>query len=44
MLELEQVGVAQSKRIDPRKKRYGKTELGYKVGRLLLEFFNELYP
>ncbi len=42
MLEEEQVGVAESKRIDPRSKRYRKTELGDKVGRLLLEFFDEL--
>ncbi len=40
MLEQEQVGVAESRRIDPRSKRYRKTELRDKVGRLLLGFFD----
>jgi hypothetical protein len=41
MIEIEQLGLAQSKRIDPLKKYYVKTELGEKVAKLLLEFFGE---
>jgi hypothetical protein len=42
MIEIEQLGLAKSERIDPLKKLYLKTELGEKVARLLLEFFDEL--
>jgi hypothetical protein len=41
MIEIEQLGLAKSERIDPLKKLYLKTELGEKVARLLLEFFDE---
>jgi DNA-binding HxlR family transcriptional regulator len=41
MIEIEQRGLAKSKRIDPLKKYYVITELGEKVAKLLLEFFNE---
>jgi len=42
MIEIEQLGLAKSVRIDPLKKYYLKTELGEKVAKLLLEFFDEL--
>jgi DNA-binding HxlR family transcriptional regulator len=42
MIEIEQLGLAKSQRIDPLKKYYLKTELGQKVAKLLLEFFDEL--
>jgi hypothetical protein len=42
MIEIEDLGLAKSERIDPLKKYYLKTELGEKVARLLLEFFDEL--
>jgi hypothetical protein len=41
MIEIEQLGLAKSERIDPLKKYYVKTELGEKVAKLLLEFFDE---
>jgi hypothetical protein len=41
MIEIEQLGLAKSERIDPLKKLYLKTELGEKVAKLLLEFFDE---
>jgi hypothetical protein len=41
MIEIEQLGFAKSERIDPLKKYYLKTELGEKVAKLLLEFFDE---
>jgi len=41
MIEIEQLGLAKSKRIDPLKKYYVITELGEKVAKLLLEFFDE---
>jgi len=41
MIEIEQLGLAKSKRIDPLKKYYVITELGEKVAKLLLEFFEE---
>ncbi|MCJ7559130.1 hypothetical protein MUO79_00750 [Candidatus Bathyarchaeota archaeon] len=41
MIEIEQLGFAKSQRIDPLKKYYLKTELGEKVAKLLLEFFDE---
>ena len=43
MIEIESLGLAKSERIDPLKKYYLKTELGEKVAKLLLEFFNELH-
>jgi hypothetical protein len=42
MIEIEMLGLAKSERIDPLKKYYLKTELGEKVAKLLLEFFDEL--
>ncbi len=42
MIEIEQLGLAKSERIDPLKKYYMITELGEKVAKLLLEFFNEV--
>jgi hypothetical protein len=42
MIEIEQLGFAKSQRIDPLKKYYLKTELGEKVAKLLLEFFDEV--
>jgi hypothetical protein len=42
MIEIEQLGLAKSERIDPLKKLYLKTELGEKVATLLLEFFDEI--
>ena len=41
MIEIEDLGLAQSERIDPLKKLYKKTELGEKVAQLLLKFFDE---
>ena len=42
MIEIEQLGLAKSERIDPLKKYYLKTERGEKVAKLLLGFFDEL--
>jgi hypothetical protein len=42
MIEIESLGLAKSERIDPLKKYYLKTELGEKVAKMLLEFFDEL--
>ena len=42
MIEIEDLGLAKSERIDPLKKYYLITELGEKVAKLLLEFFDEL--
>ncbi len=42
MIEIEALGLAKSERIDPLKKYYMKTELGEKIAKLLLEFFDEL--
>jgi hypothetical protein len=42
MIEIEQLGLAKSEKIDPLKKYYLKTELGQKVAKLLLGFFDEL--
>jgi hypothetical protein len=41
MIEIEQLGLAKSERIDPLKKYYVITELGEKVAKLLLGFFDE---
>ncbi len=42
MIEIEDLGLAQSERIDPLKKLYKKTEMGEKIAKLLLSFFDEL--
>ena len=42
MIEIEELGLAKGERIDPLKKYYVKTELGEKVAKLLLEFFDKL--
>ena len=42
MIEIEDLGLAQSERIDPLKKLYRKTELGEKVAQLLLKFFDDI--
>jgi DNA-binding HxlR family transcriptional regulator len=42
MIEIEDLGLAKSERIDPLKKYYLITELGEKVAKLLLAFFDEL--
>jgi hypothetical protein len=42
MIEIEELGLAKSERIDPLKRYYLKTELGEKVAKLLLKFFDEL--
>jgi len=42
MIEIEQLGLAKSERIDPLKKLYLKTELGEKVAKMLLELFEKL--
>ena len=42
MIEIEDLGLAKSQRIDPLKKYYLKTELGEKIAKLLLEFFDKL--
>ena len=42
MIEIEQLGLAKSERIDPLKKYYVITEMGKKVAKLLLGLFDEL--
>ena len=42
MIEIEDLGLAKSERIDPLKKKYISTELGSSVAKLLLKFFDEL--
>jgi len=42
MIEIEGLGLAKSERIDPLKKYYLKTELGERVAKLLLKFFDDL--
>ncbi|MCX8150123.1 MAG: hypothetical protein N3D85_01240 [Candidatus Bathyarchaeota archaeon] len=42
MIEIESLGLAKSERIDPLKKYYMQTELGAKIAKLLLSFFEEL--
>jgi hypothetical protein len=42
MIEIESLGLARSEHIDPLKKYYLKTELGEKVAKLLLGFFDEI--
>jgi len=42
MIEIESLGLAKSERIDPLKKYYVKTELGEKVAKMLIDFFDQL--
>jgi hypothetical protein len=42
MIEIEDLGLAKSVRIDPLKKYYLKTDFGERVAKLLLEFFDSL--
>ncbi|TLN05037.1 hypothetical protein FDZ71_11785 [bacterium] len=42
MIEIEDLGLAKSERIDPLKKYYLKTKLGQKVAELLIELFDKL--
>ena len=42
MMEIEDLGLAKSVRIDPLKKYYVKTEFGEKVAKLLLELFGTI--
>jgi hypothetical protein len=42
MIEIEQLGLAKSERIDPLKKFYLKTERGEQVANLLLGFFDDV--
>jgi hypothetical protein len=42
MIEIEDLGLAKSEKIDPLKKYYLKTEFGQKIAKLLLEFFDKL--
>jgi len=44
MIEIEDLGLAKSERIDPLKKYYTQTKLGEKTAKLLLEFFDKLNP
>ena len=42
MIEIEELGLAKSERIDPLKKYYLKTDFGEKMARLLIELFDEI--
>src|SRR4030043_1174524 len=42
MIEIEQLGLAKSEKIDPLKKLYKKTDMGEKAAKLLLDFFDKL--
>ncbi len=42
MIEIEQLGLAKSEKIDPLKKLYKKTELGEKAAKLLFDFFDRM--
>ncbi len=42
MMEIENLGLAESVAIDPLKKYYVKTEFGEKVAKLLLELFRAI--
>jgi len=44
MIEIEDLGLAKSERIDPLKKYYLSTELGENVAKLLLKFFEDFEP
>lgn len=42
MIEIEELGLAKSERIDPLKKYYLSTEFGDKVAKLLLKLFDDI--
>ena len=42
MIEIEDLGLAKSERIDPLKKYYVKTEFGQRLAELLIELFDKL--
>jgi hypothetical protein len=42
MIEIEELGLARSEKIDPLKKLYKKTDTGEKVAKLLLDFFDKV--
>ena len=42
MIEIEELGLAKSERIDPLKKYYIITELGERIAKMLLDFFSKL--
>jgi hypothetical protein len=42
MIEIEDLGLAKSERIDPLKKYYLETEFGKKIAKLLFKLFDEL--
>ncbi len=42
MIEIEELGLAKSERIDPLKKYYLETDFGEKIAKLFLKFFDEL--
>ena len=42
MIEIEELGLAKSERIDPLKKYYLETDFGEKIAKMLIKFFNEL--
>ena len=42
MIEIEELGLARSERIDPLKKYYLETEFGEKMAKLLLRLFDEI--
>ncbi len=42
MIEIEELGLAKSERIDPLKKYYLSTEFGEKIAKLLLKLFDDL--
>jgi hypothetical protein len=44
MIEIEELGLAKSERIDPLKRYYVITEQGEKIAKLLLDFFSKLNP
>jgi len=44
MIEIEDLGLAKSERIDPLKKYYVKTELGQRAAELIIELFDKLNP
>ena len=42
MMEIENLGLAKSVKIDPLKKYYVKTEFGEEIAKLLLAFFDRI--
>ncbi|HDD70050.1 hypothetical protein CW707_01440 [Candidatus Bathyarchaeota archaeon] len=44
MIEIEQLGLAKSERIDPLKKRYLITKEGEKIAKLLIDLFEQMRP